>query len=258
MPTVEMLKELFPNGYNSGNVLARLPSPRRIIEEVRCGGSYREIFLKAVAPYLRSDSRVLELGPGNGSWTRPILHRVPDGEVHVVDFHDVSKWITARPGDGKLVCHQVSDNSFDCLPDDYFDFFWSFGVLCHNNEEQRAVIRSNSLPKMKPGGIAVHMIGDWSKLDQLKWGLRYGVPARFKEMPDDDIWWPRNDAESMCEMAEKEGWDVISTDLGLLKRDSICVFRKPLFENSSSQAAPVIPRFYTAEARIAREPESVG
>ncbi|HLF72491.1 MAG TPA: class I SAM-dependent methyltransferase [Dehalococcoidia bacterium] len=227
MPSIDALKGLFPNGYNSGNVLARIPSPRRLIEEIRCGASYREVFLKGVAPYLRPDSRVMELGPGNGSWTRPILERVPQGEVHAVDFHDVSKWIKPQPGGGKLVCYQVTDNSFAALPDDYFDFFFSFGVLCHNNPEHRREILHNSLGKMKPGGIAVHMIGDWAKLEKLGWGFRYGVPPKFKQMQDDQIWWPRNDAKSMCEAAEKEGWDVVQTDLGLIRRDSMVVLKRP-------------------------------
>jgi SAM-dependent methyltransferase len=228
MPTVEALKELFKHGYTSGNVVARIPSPRRLIEEVRCGASYREIFLKAVSPHLRSDSRVLELGPGNGSWTRPILQHVPEGEVHVVDFHDVSRWIKPKPGSGMLVCYQVTDNSFAALPDRHFDLFWSFGVLCHNNAEHRREILRNSLPKLKPGGFAIHMIGDWKKLDELNWAFRHGVPRKFQQMPDDAIWWPRNDAESMCQMAEQEGWEVICRDLGLIRRDSLCEFRRPM------------------------------
>jgi hypothetical protein len=227
VPTYETLKNLFPNGYNSGNVLSRIPSPRRLIEEIRCGANYREVFLKGVEPYLRPDSRVMELGPGNGSWTRPILERVPQGDVHAIDFHDVSKWIRPRPGSGKLVCYQVSDNSFRDLPNGYFDFFFSFGVLCHNNAEHRRQILENSLAKMKPGGIAWHMIGDWKKLEALDWSTRYGVTSRFKDMADDEIWWPRNDADSMCEAAEAAGWQVVTKDLNLIRRDSLCVFRRP-------------------------------
>jgi hypothetical protein len=43
-----VLRNLFPRGYNSGNVLSRIPGPRRLIEEVRIGGSYRKVFLRAV------------------------------------------------------------------------------------------------------------------------------------------------------------------------------------------------------------------
>src|SRR6188768_4430253 len=129
MPTYEALQQLFPNGYNSGDVLSRIASPRRLIEEIRCGANYRQVFLDGVKPYLQVDSKVMELGPGNGSWTRPLLQRVPQGELHAVDFHDVSAWIKPRDGSGELTCYQVTDNSFTQLPNSYFDFFFSFGVL---------------------------------------------------------------------------------------------------------------------------------
>ena len=130
-------------------------------------------------------------------------------------------------GGGRLVCYQLSDNSFADVPDATFDFFWSFGVLCHNNAEHIREIFRNVLPKIKPGAHAAHEIGAWDKLDQLGWGLRWGVPARFKTLPDDAIWWPRNSAEETCKIALEEGWQVIERDLGVLRRDSLCVLRKP-------------------------------
>jgi hypothetical protein len=57
--------------------------------------------------------------------------------------------------------------------------------------------------------------------------LRWGIPARFKNLPDDAIWWPRNSAERTCKIAVEEGWEVVERDLGVLRRDSLCVFRKP-------------------------------
>src|SRR5215469_16160020 len=177
MPTLNALQKLFPSGYNSGDVLSRIPGPRRILEEVRIGASYRDVFFRAVIPYIAPDSRVLELGPGRGSWTRAILKYVPRGEVHTVDFHDVRGWIRPKRGGGRLVSYQVSDNSFSAVPDATFDFFWSFGVLCHNNAEHIREIFRNVRPKMKPGAFAAHEISDWQKLDRLGWGLRWGIPA---------------------------------------------------------------------------------
>ncbi len=227
MPTLEVLRNLFPRGYSSGDVLSRIPGPRRILEEVRIGASYRQVFFRAILPYLTRESKVLELGPGSGSWTRAILKYVPLGEVHTVDFQDVRDWIQPEPGSGRLVCYQVTDNSFAGVPDGAFDFLWSFGVLCHNNADHRREILRNSLRKLKPGGVAAHQIGDWDKLDQLGWGLRFGIPARFRKLPDEQIWWPRNSAAQTCQMAREEGWEIVAPDLALLKRDSLCVLRKP-------------------------------
>ena len=93
MPTLNWLKEEFGYGYDSGNVLSWIPGRVRLAEERRSGGSYRRIFKKALAPYLQADSKVLELGPGRGSWSRAILTHVSNGELHTVDFQDVSQWL---------------------------------------------------------------------------------------------------------------------------------------------------------------------
>lgn len=41
-------------------------------------------------PYLEPDSRVCEIGPGTGRWSRHIVPRIPRGELHLVDR---SPWI---------------------------------------------------------------------------------------------------------------------------------------------------------------------
>ena len=182
MPTLDVLRKLFPRGYSSGDVLSRIPGPRRIIEEVRAGGSYRDVFFRAVLPYIAPDSKVLELGPGSGSWTRAILKYVSRGEVHTVDFQDVRGWTIPGRAAADWFATEVADNSFAGVPAATFDFFWSFGVLCHNNAEHIREIFRNVLPKMKPGALATREIGDWQKLNQLGWGRRWGIPARIQRV----------------------------------------------------------------------------
>ena len=84
MPTISWLKKEFDYGYDSGNVLSLLPNRVRRSEEKKIGGSYRRVFNVAVKPHVNPDSKVMELGPGNGSWSRahsqansgwPIVHR---------------------------------------------------------------------------------------------------------------------------------------------------------------------------------------
>jgi SAM-dependent methyltransferase len=77
--------------------------------------------------------------------------------VHVVDFHDVAQWLQPEKYDGRLKCHVISDNAgYSVFPDEYFDFCFSFGVLCHNNIDSIEEILRNVLPKMKLGGRALH------------------------------------------------------------------------------------------------------
>jgi predicted methyltransferase len=120
MPTMEWLKQAYPAGYDSGNILSAIPNFRRWGEERKIGGSYRRVFNEAVLPYLRPDGRVLELGPGSGSWTRAMLHYLPNGKVHTVDFQDVTRWLKPWRYGGRLCCHKVHDNTFAELPGDYF------------------------------------------------------------------------------------------------------------------------------------------
>jgi SAM-dependent methyltransferase len=204
VPTLDWLKGAFPSGYDSGNVLSVIPNLRRLHEELKIGGSYPRVFKQAVLPYLRPDARVLELGPGRGAWSRAMLRYLPRGELHTVDFQDVTPWLKPAQYGGRLVCHKVEDNSFADLPTDYFDFIWSFGVLCHNNQSSIAGVLANTLKKMKPGAYAVHHFSDWKKLESFGW-RRGRVPIEFKDLPDDEIWWPCNDKSSMRKLAMASG-----------------------------------------------------
>lgn len=226
MPTLDWLKQEFHYGYDSGNVLDLIPNLTRLREERRIGGSYRKVFQTAVIPYINAYSRVLELGPGRGSWSKAILAQIPQGSLHTVDFQDVSAWLEPENYPGRLFCHQVQDNSYAMLEDSYFDFFWSMGVLCHNSLSHIEAILTSALPKMKSGAYSVHQYSDWEKLDQYGW-RRGHIPMEFKSLPDEEIWWPRNNQTKMAEVAQKAGWQVIDADLNLLGRDSMILLQKP-------------------------------
>lgn len=225
MPTLNWLMQEFSYGYDSGSVLSSIPNLKRFKEERAIGGSYRRVFFEALLPYIQPDSVVLELGPGRGSWSKAILKYIPYGQLKTVDFQDVEKWLKPEKYQGRLSCHQVQDNSFSCIENNTIDFFWSFGVLCHNNVDQIREILSNSLYKMKVGAFAVHEYANWKKLDNYGW-KKGKVPTEFKNLPDNDIWWPRNDIETMCQIALESGWKIICPDLELVKRDSIIVLQR--------------------------------
>jgi phospholipid N-methyltransferase len=226
MPSLEWLKTTFTYGFDSGNVESLIPNNRRRYQERKCGGSYREVFRRAVLPHLRRESTVLELGPGQGSWSRAILNHIPEGTLSTADYVDLDGVLRPEKYGGRLLVHSVSDNSFASFPDEHFDFFFSFGVLCHNPASSILEILANALGKVKIGGTAVHQHGDWDKLDAFGWA-RAEVPEQFKELPDEEIWWPRNTSARMAELAREAGWTVVVEDLGLLKRDGLIYLRRP-------------------------------
>ncbi|MDX1959893.1 MAG: class I SAM-dependent methyltransferase [Leptospiraceae bacterium] len=226
MPTLDWLKKEFHYGYDSGNVLDFFPDKQRKSEEKVIGGSYRKVFYDSIGKYLNPESKVLELGPGKGSWTRAILKYIPNGELTTVDFQDLEKFLQPEKYNRRLKCIQIQDNTFMELPNDYFDVFWSFGVLCHNNQENIEIILRNALPKVKQNGYAIHQYADWEKLEKFGWGEKSNIPVEFQSKPDNEIWWPRNTKKDMQRIASASGWKVISIDLELVERDSICVLQK--------------------------------
>ncbi len=225
MPTIDWLKQEFGYGYDSGNVTSFFASRVRRSEEKRIGGSYRKVFQEAIRPFVKSSSDVLELGPGKGSWSRSIMSLIPNGTLTTVDFQDVTEWLEPQHYDGRMRCNQVTDNSFDCIEDHSIDFFWSMGVLCHNNQTHIREILESALWKVKRGGYACHQFTDWKKLDAYGWH-KGGVPEDFKDKPDNDIWWPRNDTQTMTQIATDVGWHVKIADLGLLKRDGLMLLQR--------------------------------
>jgi len=226
MPTLDWLKKEFNYGYDSGNILSYFPNETRKKEEAAIGGNYRQIFKKGIYPYIKKDSRVLELGPGKGSWSRAILAHIPKGELQTIDFQDVSKWLQPEKYGNRLKCITVEGTPYTALPDNYFDFFWSYGVLCHNNKDNIFEILKNTLPKLKKGAFSVHEYADWDKLEKYGWN-KGNVPLKFKDLPDDEIWWPRNNQKDMQALAERAGWKVVTPDLNIVERDSIIVLQKP-------------------------------
>lgn len=223
MAKLDWLKTAFEHGYDSGDILAEAPNAIRAKEEALIGGSYREAFRKAVLPFLRPDSKVLELGPGMGTWSRAILEYIPDGSLTALDFVDLRSSLRPEDYGGRLLFHQVWDFSFDSVRDNEFDFFWSFGVLCHHTIPQIAEILARSLSKLKIGAVAVHEYGEWNKL------FRSGRSRQFEaciHLPDSESWWPFNTKEAMASIAKQAGWEVLFDDLDIFDRDGVIVLKR--------------------------------
>ena len=224
--TKEFMFKAFSSGYSSGDVLSEEIDGNRAQDEAKLGGSLNDVVQKAMRPFITPNSRILELGPGAGSWTRAFLDLVPHGEVHTIDLLDVTKFINPAKYPNRLFCHQIADDNYSFLPDNFFDFYFSFGVFCHYKSADRLKMLKEALPKVRPRGYSVHEYGDWKKLDAYGWE-RGGIPKLFKDKPDEEIWWPRNDADAMAATAQVAGWDVIAPDLGLFARDGVVVLCRP-------------------------------
>jgi SAM-dependent methyltransferase len=98
--------------------------------------------------------------------------------------------------------------------DEYFDFCFSFGVLCYNNIDNIEEILRNVLPKMKTGGLLFISMAIEKKLDAFGW-RKGNVRLASVNKSDDEIWWPRNTRQKKGAAAARAGWMVISRILGL-------------------------------------------
>ncbi|MBN2964466.1 hypothetical protein JWV37_06720 [Sulfurospirillum sp. T05] len=225
MPTLEWLKKEFHYGYTSGNMVKNSDEIRER-EERKIGGNYIEIVQKLLVSHIQPNFSVLELGPGRGSWSQVILSLLNrDGKFTTLDFQDVSKWINSVEDGPKVEHFQIDSFDYSFLKNDEFNFFWSFGVLCHNNIDSIYQIFHNIYPKMKKGAILIHQYADWEKLENFGWE-KGGVPPAFKEKMDNEIWWPRNNQKAMRAILEGNGYEVLAIDCNLVQRDSIFICKK--------------------------------
>jgi hypothetical protein len=177
-------KEAFADGYSSGTVVGPLQEGEaetelRLFEDKRIGGSLSEFFEAGVNPYLKADSRVLEFGPGRGSWTRALFSKVARGEIHTVDLQDIRPWVPDlidRFPD-RFYIHQVpiGESGYHFLQDGYFDVLFSFGVFCHMDLDALETFLVNIKPKLKKGAVCIAEYSDWEK------GVPYCVSPEGRE-----------------------------------------------------------------------------
>jgi len=121
-------------------------------------------FKKRIKPHVTPATRVLEIGPGRGAWTKAMLGA---NEIWCLDVNTPEhNGFWQHVGDAhrdKVRYLRVADFSCAGLPDDHFDFLFSYGTFCHIPVEgQRSYLR-NVLGKMRRGAVATIMVADYDK-----------------------------------------------------------------------------------------------
>lgn len=178
------------------------------------GVTYYQIYNKGIKPYVNKDTVVLEIGPGRGSWTKALLKAK---EVWAMDAQDLKRNkildYLSYPSNLKY----IAVKNFDCkdLPDEYFDFVFSYGCFCHIPWDGIVAYIENLYKKVKVGAICMIHISDEIKnpdnINYRKWYPGCFVP---------------NSAAKMNSLLDKAGWKVIDPDFLSCKRDSIILFKK--------------------------------
>jgi hypothetical protein len=217
-------------------------------------------YLMCIKPYIHENTAVLEIGPGRGAWTKCFLGAK---EVWCMDAlsaeHNSFYEYVGRHDHVKYI--QVEDFSCRALPDNRFDYFFSFGCFCHISPQGIHAYLQNMYPKLKSGAHGFLMVADYDKynvaVDEFKKHLqpsRYlsrrlciHIPAvimarianwfdprkvtfpRSKNQgpePSPGRWYHLGTKEA-CAMLESVGYRVVEPDMGVNHRDPVIHFVKP-------------------------------
>ena len=214
------------------------------------------LYLMSIKPYINQQSIVLEIGPGRGAFTKAILEHHPK-EVWCLDAvsAEENNFFEYTGKRENVKYFQVEDFSCSMLPEDHFNYFFSFGALCHVSFDGITKYLTNLYPKLKKGAECFIMVADYDKynsclnnidklsiyknlpfhkLIQLNWKL---YKRRFKknlsirhsypesQQPSPGRWYHAGVKET-CELLTSLGYLVVSEDIGIVQRDPVIHFRK--------------------------------
>jgi hypothetical protein len=248
-------KDLWEGGYYEGDPL----EPRRAGSTYRGTGfvsSLHATYLACIKPHVTPTTVALEIGPGRGAWTRALLGAK---EVWALDAlsaeHNGIHDYLGHPRN--LIYHQVTDFSCSMLPEDHFDYMFSFGCLCHVSFAGITAYAQNLLPKLRSGAHCYWMVGDFAKFNDaleridagslwdnvipatplyapLKWLFlrlerrhrRPRLAPRRDDQPEPGRWFDAGAARTAA-MLRETGYRVLDEDVGTCPRDPIVHFQKP-------------------------------
>jgi len=210
-------------------------------------------YLKCVKPYINSNSVVLEIGPGRGTWTKNMLQakRIMVMDALSAEHNNFWNYVGKHP---HIEYIQVKDFSCDKLPDDYFNYMFSFGCLCHISFEGVSEYARNLFPKLKSGCNCFWMIADYDKFNSIRtredeldiyihlfkrkkkflpllliYKLFKKKKPTFHKDEDQTPWpgrWYHTGLDRCCEMLESIGYRIIEKDTGTVNRDPVIHFTK--------------------------------
>lgn len=218
-------------------------------------------YLRCIKPYVHEESRVLEIGPGRGGWTRTFLHAQ---EIHCLDALSAEhncfwEYVGRRQN---VHYHHVHGFSCDMLPNDFFTFLFSYDTLCHVSSEGITAYAENLFPKLRRGSHCFWMVADYTKynafVDRLeeysvlksfsgglsrrkqRWLKKaakhvnrfYATKSRLVRLdPNEDDRprpgrWYHAGVERTCEMLRQTGYSIVHEDVGTDFRSPIIEFSK--------------------------------
>lgn len=254
---IEQFQTLWTGGYYEGDPLDAMAQsgygPYGYMSALHA------TYLCCIRPHVNENTRVLEIGPGRGAWTRCFVERRAK-KVWALDAlsaeHNGFWEYVGR--NGNVEYFQVTDNCCTMVPDDSIDYFFSFGVFCHISPQVTHDYIQSVFRKMCSGAIGFLMVADYDKYQtmlesdpkysirrafvgkrllplSLLWDALYSVAKPHRLRPPDKSEdqtprpgrWYHLGTQPAAAMLEGIGFEVIDADVGVNHRDPVLHFRKP-------------------------------
>jgi methyltransferase family protein len=252
---IESFRGLWPGGYHEGYPLD--PGSESTYGPLGYMSVLHVTYLLCVRPYIRPETVAVEIGPGRGAWTRTLLGAQ---EVWCLDVLSEEETGFADYLGKPRNVHYLQVSDFECrdLPDDHFDYLFSFGCLCHIPFDGVSAYMRNLHPKLRKGAQGFIMVADFAKyraalreIDRLdavrrgmqarlarRWYLRLlsrwlarprliAEPTELREdsTPSPGRWYDAGTART-CSMLEACGYRVLDPDVQVSLRDPVIHFTK--------------------------------
>lgn len=215
----------------------------------------RATYLRCIKPYINGETVALEIGSGRGAWTKTMLAAKEIWALDALSAEETRFWqYIGEQSHVKYI--QVEDFSCSQVPDNHFDYMFSFGCLCHVPFDGIKEYAKNLFPKLKSGSNCFWLVADYEKYNRVvnnlpkysiwtalaSMGSRFALVGKVSQLITPDR--PRpitadlNDEPSpgrwynaginrTCQMLKDNGYKIIDADVETSLRDPIIHFMKP-------------------------------
>lgn len=227
---IKSFEKLWEGGYCEGEPLS--PISPSTFGSVSFMSVLHATYLCCIKPFINKDTVALEIGPGRGTWTKCML---PAKEIVVMDAlsPEHNKFFEYLNNPTNVTYHQVENFDCDFLKEDYFDYMFSFGCLCHVSFNGISEYAKNILPKLKKGAHCFWMIADYKKTNHVaenieKYSVIRTLDPKFHPPDENDEpragRWFEYGIEKTCDMLQNLGYKIHDPDVGTCLRDPIIHF----------------------------------
>jgi hypothetical protein len=252
---LDIFQDLWEGGYYEGDPLN--PMAKSGYGQLGFISTLHATYLRCIKPYINRHTISLEIGPGRGAWTKALL---PSKEIYALDAlpeeHNRFFEYLGYPQNVKYI--EVKNFKCEILPDNYFDYMFSYGCLCHVSFEGITEYAKNLYPKLKEKSTCFWMVADYDKHNNailnlsnlsiwsalipkkrrylpLRWFSSHlmkrdklnMIPADVNDEPKRGGRWYDAGIKRTCSMLEGFGYHIVDPDVGTCLRDPIIHFIKP-------------------------------